>query len=230
MGALLIGAHGYVKAFELTRALVAAARCHGAHVVEARVRGVSQRDGEVIVETGRGSLSAGAVVVTAGSWSSEIDFGGSRARVPVRPVRGQLLHLSWQGSPLHRVTWGDDCYFVPWEDGTTLLGATMEEAGFEEKTTVEGINRLMTAGCDLIPATRSAALASARVGLRPGTPDALPIIGWSNAMPNVMYATGHFRNGVLLCPLTAQLVARAMIDDADDSAFCAIGPQRFGEL
>jgi glycine oxidase len=106
----------------------------------------------------------------------------------------------------------------------------MEEVGFTERTTVEGISGLMTAACDLVPAAKGAALASARVGLRPGTPDALPIIGWSRALPNVMYATGHFRNGVLLCPLTAQLVARAMIDDVEDPAFAAIGPQRFGDL
>ena len=229
-GALLIPAHGYVKAGELTRALVAAARCHGAQVVEGpRVRRLAQRDGELIVETGRGTLSAGAVVVTAGSWSGQIDLGAS-PRVPVRPVRGQLLHLTWQGEPLRRVTWGDHCYLVPWEDGTTLLGATMEEVGFDERTTVEGIGGLMSAACELVPAARAASLASARVGLRPGTPDALPIIGWSRALPNVMYATGHFRNGVLLCPLTAQLVARALIDHVDDPAFAAIGPQRFGFL
>jgi glycine oxidase len=71
---------------------------------------------------------------------------------------------------------------------------------------------------------------SARAGLRPGTPDALPLIGWSNAMPNLMYATGHFRNGVLLCPLTAQLVADAVLDGAVDSALKATNPQRFGDV
>ena len=78
--------------------------------------------------------------------------------------------------------------------------------------------------------TAGAALTSARAGLRPGTPDALPIVGWSTALPNLMYATGHFRNGVLLCPLTAHLVARAMIDNEIDPALEAIGPQRFGAL
>ena len=229
-GALRIDAHGYVRAGELTRALVAAARCHGAHVVEgSRVRGISVRERDLVVETGRGSLTAGAVVVTAGSWSSQIDVGGA-ARLPVRPVRGQLLHLAWHGDPLRRVTWGDHCYLVPWEDGTVLLGATMEEAGFDERTTVDGVRRLMTAACDLVPAAANATLVSARAGLRPGTPDALPIVGWSQAVPNVMYATGHFRNGVLLSPLTAQLVARAMIDNVNDAALDAIGPRRFGAL
>jgi glycine oxidase len=231
IGALLIGAHGYVRAGELTRALVAAARSHGAHVVEStRVRGISARENNLVVETGRGSLTAGAVVVTAGSWSGQIAVGGQTSRVPVRPVRGQMLHLAWKGAPLRRVTWGDHCYLVPWDDGTVLVGATMEEVGFDERTTVEGVRRLMTAACDLVPAAAEASLGSARVGLRPGTPDALPIIGWSTALPNVMYATGHFRNGVLLCPLTAQLVGRAMIDNVIDPALEAIGPGRFGVL
>jgi glycine oxidase len=230
-GALLIGAHGYVRAGELTRALIEGARCHGAHVVEpARVRRISGHGNDLVVETSGGSLTAGAVVVTAGSWSGQIDVGDSTPRVPVRPVRGQLLHLAWHGAPLMRVTWGDDCYIVPWDDGTVLVGATMEEAGFDERTTVDGVRRLMAAACDLVPATANASLSSARVGLRPGTPDALPIIGWSRALPNLMYATGHFRNGVLLCPLTAQLVGRAMIDGAIDPALEAIGPERFGAL
>jgi glycine/D-amino acid oxidase-like deaminating enzyme len=106
----------------------------------------------------------------------------------------------------------------------------MEEVGFDERTTVDGVKRLMTAACDLVPAAAGAALLSARVGLRPGTPDALPIIGWSKAVPNLMYATGHFRNGVLLAPLTSQLVARAMIDDVIDPALEGVAPQRFGAL
>ncbi len=229
VGSLMIGAHGYVRAGELTRALVAAARCHGAHLVEStRVRGITRRGDDLLVETERGSLNAGAVVVTAGSWSGQIAVGEPDARVPVRPVRGQLLHLAWQGEPLRRVTWGDHCYLVPWDNGTLLVGATMEEVGFDERTTVDGVRRLLTAACELVPAASSASLTSARVGLRPGTPDALPIIGWSKALPNLMYATGHFRNGVLLCPLTAQLVARAMIDNVIDPALGAIGPERFG--
>lgn len=228
-GALLIGAHGYVRAGELTHALVAAARRHGAQIVEGScVRSISKGEGDLFVETNRGLLTAGAVVVTAGSWSGQIGVGAGALRVPVRPVRGQLLHLEWQGTPLRRVTWGDNCYLVPWDNGTVLVGATMEEVGFDERTTVDGIRRLMTAACELVPAAAGASLSSARVGLRPGTPDALPIIGWSTALPNVMYATGHFRNGVLLCPLTAQLVANAMIDNRIDPALDAIGPQRFG--
>ena len=229
-GALFIGAHGYVQASELTRALVAAAQHHGAQFVEgSRASGVTKRGADLVVETGRESLTAGAVVVTAGSWAGQIDVVGG-ARVPVRPVRGQLLHLAWQGAPLQRVTWGDHCYMVPWDDGTLLLGATQEEVGFDERTTVDGVRQLMNAACELVPDAAKASLMSARVGLRPGTPDTMPIIGWSQAAPNLMYATGHFRNGVLLSPLTAQLVADAMLSNNIDPALAAIGPLRFGAL
>ena len=228
-GALLIPAHGYVNAGELTRALVAAARSHEAHVIEGRVRKVAWRDGAVAVETGRGPLSADMVILAAGSWSGHIEMPGI-ARLPVRPVRGQLLHLASEGAPLHRVTWGDRCYLVPWEDGTVLVGATMEEVGFDERTTAGGVRQLLEAACQLVPSLANAAVLSARAGLRPGTPDALPLIGWSDAMPNVMYATGHFRNGVLLCPITAQLVADAVLDGVLDPALAATRPQRFGDL
>jgi glycine oxidase len=229
IGALLIPAHGYVNAGELTRALVAAARSCDAHLIEGRARSITRRGSTLLVETGRGSLSAEVVVLAAGSWSGQIAVPGA-GPVPVKPVRGQLLHLALDGQPLRRVTWGDRCYFVPWDDGTLLVGATMEEVGFDERTTVDGVRRLLAAACDLVPSAANAALLSARAGLRPGTPDALPVIGWSNAMPNLMYATGHFRNGVLLCPLTAQLVADAVLDGVVDPAMTATRPQRFGHL
>jgi glycine oxidase len=228
-GALLIPPHGYVNAVELTLALVAAARRHGANVIGGHVSSIAYRDRAVLVETARGQLSADVAVVAAGSWSGRIDITGA-SRVPVRPVRGQLLHLAWNGAPLQRVTWGDHCYLVPWDDGTLLVGATMEEVGFDERTTAEAVRRLLDAACELVPSVSNAAFLSARAGLRPGTPDALPVIGWSTAMPDVMYATGHFRNGVLLCPLTAKLVADAILDGNTDPALAATSPRRFGEV
>jgi glycine/D-amino acid oxidase-like deaminating enzyme len=142
-----------------------------------------------------------------------------------------MLHLMWKSSPaLRRVTWGERCYLVPWDDGTLLVGATMEEVGFDEKTTTAGVQDLLDAACALVPHVRDAGFLGARVGLRPGTPDAMPIVGWSRSGANVMYATGHFRNGVLLAPLTAQLVADAILAGRVDPALEAIGPQRFGEL
>jgi len=228
-GGLLIQTHGFVGAADLTRALAAAARRAGAQLVEAsRVRRIALRDGDTVVETDRGSLTGGAAVVAAGAWSGGIAIDGVTARVPVRPVRGQLLALAWNGTPLRRVTWSGRCYLVPWDDGTLLVGATVEEAGFDERATVAGVRDLLEAACDVVPHAWSAAFKGARVGLRPATADDLPVIGASSATPHVMYATGHYRNGVLLAPLTAQLVADAMLVGRIDPLLALVSPARFG--
>jgi glycine oxidase len=231
IGSLQIEAHGFVAAADLTRALVAAARRYGAQLIEpSRVRRISGRSGDMIVETDRGSLTSNAVVLAAGSWSGEIAVDGVSMRVPVRPVRGQLLLLGWTGTPLRRVTWSSRCYLVPWDDGTLLVGATVEEAGFDERATVAGVRDLLEAVSDLIPHAWAAAFRGARVGLRPATTDGLPVIGASSVLPNLMYATGHYRNGVLLAPLTAKLVADAMLDNVADPVLRLVSPSRFGDL
>ena len=121
--------------------------------------------------------------------------------------------------------------WVRWKDDDRLVvGATVEHTGFEERNTVGGVRGLFEAVCDLVPGAWNATLLSARVGLRPGSPDPLPIIGWSGAVPRLMYATGHYRNGVLLAPLTAELVANAMVDGTDDPALRLTSPSRFGTL
>ncbi len=229
VGALLIEDHGFVGANDLTRALVASARRRGAQLIEqSRVRRVFTQDDDFVVETDRGTLTADAVVVAAGSWSGEIGVDGVTTRLPVRPVRGQLVYLNWTGAPLRRVTWTHRCYFVPWDDGTLLVGATMEEAGFDERVTVAGVRDLLESACELVPHAWSAGFLGARVGLRPGTPDDLPVIGMSASLPNLFYATGHYRNGVLLAPLTAKLVADELLDQRIDPALAKFRPARFG--
>jgi glycine oxidase len=231
VGALVVPTHGFTAAGELTRALAVGARRYGAQVIEgSAVRRIAPNAGELIVETDRGSLGGTAVVLAAGSWSGQIQVEGIRAHLPVRPVRGQSLRLAWRGPALQRVTWGSRCYLVPWEDGTLLVGATVEDTGFEERTTVAGVRDLLEAACELVPQAWKAGFAGARAGLRPATTDELPIIGASRVVPNLMYATGHYRNGILLAPLTAQLVADAMIDNRVDPALEAVSPARFGDL
>ena len=231
IGGLLIETHGFVAATDLTRALAAAARRQGAQLIEpSAVRRIARRDGDVVVETDRGSLVGNAVVLAAGSWSSDVAIEGVTDRVPVRPVRGQLLSLGWVGTPLRRVTWSSRCYLVPWDDGTLLVGATVEEAGFDERTTVEGVRGLLDAVCATVPHAITCGFRGARVGFRPATKDDLPVIGASSALPNLMYATGHYRNGVLLAPLTAQLVADAMLDNRIDPMLASVSPSRFGKL
>jgi glycine oxidase len=227
-GALLIPSHGFVGATGLTQALIAAAQRYGAELLECtQAAAIRRRDGRLLVETDRGSLMSDAVVLAAGSWSGQIDVDGL-PDVPVRPVRGQLMRLAWSGAPLRRVVWAERCYMVPWDDGTLLVGATVEEAGFDERTTVAAVRDLLDAACEVIPKAWTCGFLGARVGFRPAATDLMPIIGRSRTIPNLMYATGHYRNGVLLAPLTARLVADAMLDGQVDPVLDEIGPQRFG--
>jgi glycine oxidase len=231
IGGLLIPHHGYVAAADLTRALTAAARRHGAQLIEhGRVRRIVRAGTDLRVETDRGSLSGNGVVLAAGSWSGQIFIEDVETRLPVRPVRGQLLQLAWMGALLSRVVWSERCYLVPWDDGTLLVGATVEEAGFDEKTTTAGVRDLIEAAAEIVPHAWTAGFSAARAGLRPGTPDEIPVIGPSSVLPNVMYATGHYRNGVLLAPLTAQLVADAILEGRFDPLLHTTSPQRFGRL
>ncbi len=177
------------------------------------------------------AIRADAAVLAAGSWAGAVSIEGVSNRVPVRPIRGQLLHLQWSGAQqLRRILWSERCYIVPWQNGTVLVGATEEDAGFDERTTLAGIQDLIDAACELVPHAWTASLLAAKVGLRPATPDHIPIIGWSRAIPNLMYATGHYRNGILLAPLTAELVANAVLDGRADPMLELTSPQRFGEL
>src|SRR4029078_11397556 len=120
----------------------------------------------------------------------------------VRPVRGQLVRLEVERPVARHVLWGPGCYVVPLQDGGVLVGATVENVGFDDRPTAAGVRSLLNAATSWFPALENALCAGARVGLRPGTDDELPIVGASSTMPSLFYATGHFRNGILLTPLT----------------------------
>ena len=253
-GGLRIAPHGFVGARDLTDALRSAAVAHGVsfRTATAATRVAADGDGVRIDTAGEGLLCDTAVLA-AGSWSGRIEVDGAEP-LPVRPVRGQLLHLGWPAPALGRVVWAPGCYVVPWSDGSVLVGATVEEVGFDERATVAGVQALIDATGEVLPAVREASFKTARVGLRPATPDRLPVIGRSAAVPGLVYASGHFRYGVLLAPLTAALVADivdghgsgaaepaavsdpAVASDAGpsraagalDAALAATAPSRFG--
>ena len=228
--ALLVRTHGFVVVADLCGALAAASIRHGARVhVPAHVRRIVRREGRLEIQLDHDRLTAGHVVVAAGSWSGQIAIDGVPP-LPVRPVRGQLLQIASDGPALNRIIWGSRCYLVPTGDGTILVGATVEDAGFDERTTVAGVRDLLEAACDLVPHLWQASFVAARVGLRPATADEMPIIGRSVKMPGLVYATGHYRNGVLLAPLTAHAVADLVLDHLEDPLFTGASPQRFGEF
>lgn len=229
-GGLFIPQHGFVGVASLTGAAVAAAEERGAEVVvETGALSVTGKPGGGIeVRTPSGPFEADACVLAAGSWTTRITVEGAEP-VPVTPVRGQLLQLSAPRGLLTRVVWGSAGYLVPWPDGSILAGATVEDVGFDEGTTQEGRHALMEMAVALVPALRNASIADARAGLRPRGPDDLPLIGRSKVVPGLVYATGHYRNGVLLAPLTADLVRRLVFDRAAQTV-PALDPLRCGSL
>ena len=229
-GGLVVSTHGFVNASALTFALRHAAAKHGVCFISgAEVIEISSHEGSVVIKSAGGTLLSDAAVLAAGSWVSRILIEGV-SPLPIRPVRGQLLRLLWTEASLVRIVWGAGCYVVPWSDGSILVGATVEDAGFDECATVSGVTSLLEAVCELLPAAQGAGFDAVRVGLRPATPDDLPVVGRSAAIPNLVYATGHYRNGVLLAPLTAHLVASLILDGRQDPVLGAIGPSRFGEF
>lgn len=233
IGGLLIDVHGFVGVPEFTDALAAAAMRAGARfALDSRVITISSSaDGRLVVHTENGPTVADRVVLAAGSWTSQIRIEGIAPLIGVKPVRGQLLHLAWQTSqPLRHVLWGTDCYIVPWLNGRVLVGATVEDAGYDERATAAGVRDLLEAGCALVPHLWQASFEEVRVGLRPGSPDDLPIVGPSEVLPGLIYATGHYRNGVLLTPLTAALVAALVMGDTTDPALDVLRPGRIGRL
>jgi glycine oxidase len=226
LGALFAPMHAYVAVPALTEALAWAALRHGVELETGRrIANLSQAGDHLTVTSEDGmAWTASTVVLAAGSWSGHVD--SARAARAVRPVRGQLLRLSWKGQPISHILWGPDCYVVPWRDGTVLVGATVEEVGFDERTTAAGVRDLLDAVCELLPEAWRATFIEARAGLRPATSDGLPIIGRSTETPGLIYATGHYRNGVLLAPLTAAVVADLILEGQEDPVLAITGPGR----
>jgi glycine oxidase len=173
-------------------------------------------------------LCAPNVVLAAGPWTAEIDGLPADARLPVRPVKGQILRLRDPAGPglLSRVLRFDGGYVVPRGDGRYVLGATVEERGFSLQPTVGPIYELLRDAHDLIPGISELEIEELSVGLRPGTPDNAPAIG-PGAVDGLVWATGHYRNGILLAPLTAQLVAGVLVgEEMPDDLRLACAPER----
>jgi glycine oxidase len=172
-------------------------------------------------------VAAGHVVVAAGPWSGALAAVPEHARVPVRPVKGQSLRLRDPSGPglIDRVVRWDGGYLVPRSDGRYVLGATVEERGFDTAITAGAVHDLLRDGSELVPGVLELEIEELIAGLRPGTPDNVPVIGAGAAAPGLVWATGHYRNGALLAPVTADLVVAALCGEGEvDPAY---GPQRF---
>ena len=230
-GALLIPTHGFVGVTALTLAAATAAEKSGASFTTATgaIRIFSSAGNRVAVETSSSKVEADRVVLAAGSWSSAITIEAADP-IPVKPIRGQLIQLQTDPGALRRVVWGPDGYLVPWPDGSVLVGSTVEDVGFDESHTPEAVAKLRAAAVSLVPSLAGAEITGVRTGLRPKGPDDVPILGKSRAVPGLIYATAHYRNGVLFTPLTVQLVRDLVFDRAADPALRDLDPSRVGKL
>jgi glycine oxidase len=185
-----------------------------------RVRGVGLGDGE--------RLEGDQVVIAAGVWSSEIPGIPRRAAVPIRPVKGQILRLHDPAGPglLSRVVRRGGVYIVPRGDGRYVIGGTMEERGFDTTVTAGAVFELLRDAIELVPGVSELVIDECSAGLRPGTPDNLPVIGRGD-VEGLYWATGHRRSGILLAPITAELMVGALAGEPMPDAAAAFSPDRF---
>ncbi|HVE79627.1 MAG TPA: FAD-dependent oxidoreductase [Gemmatimonadaceae bacterium] len=204
-GGVLHPRDGAVDNVALLAALARLAADHpGVTVSRGHARALRLGGGRVRVDGGSGpTIEAARVVLAAGAWVSRI--AGLPRRLPVEPMRGQMI--AYRDASLRHVIYGAGGYLVPRDDGRTLVGATMERVGFAVGTTPEGESQLTRTALALVPGLREAPRLAAWSGLRPMTPDLLPIIGTDPDAPELIYACGHSRNGVLLAPITGDAVA-----------------------
>lgn len=174
---------------------------------------------------------AAATVLAAGCWSGALGWLPADARPPVRAVKGQILTLRGPESEpaCERIVATERVYAVPRADGRLIVGATVEELGFDMRVTAGGVHELLREAYRVLPDIAELELTETLAGMRPGTPDNAPIIGWG-ALDGLLIATGHFRNGVLLAPVTGEAIAALLMgrDPAHDIA--AFSPARFAEI
>jgi len=209
-GALFFPEEASIDPRLLARALYLTAHKAGASFVTGQViRIVHSENRAVAVDHERGRIEATAVVLAAGSWSAGVEGNALPARA-VRPVRGQIAVLDTRPPLLQRVVFSEKGYVVPRADGRLLCGSTMEEVGHERAITAGGIRGVLDLAIEIAPALLNAPIIDTWCNFRPASPDGWPILG-ASTVSNLYYATGHTRNGILLCPITANAVSAAIL-------------------
>lgn len=228
-GGILAPGDGQIDPAALVAALALAAERAGARIVSdadvvegligaGRIEGVATADGR---------YEADHVVLATGCWSGSAPWLPEEARPPVRPVKGQVVDLRGPAGfvarlPVH-TPW---VYVVPRPDGRVLVGATVEEQGFDVSVTAGAVLELLREAYRVLPDVAELELVGARAGLRPGTPDNAPLIG-RGALEGLVLATGHYRNGILLAPITAEAVAALLAGDEPDPVTAPFAAERF---
>lgn len=231
-GALISPAERNVQVTRLTQAYAQGAALHGAHIFEGCSVGqfLQQKQHIIGVETVQGSIHTKAVVLAAGAWASA--WHAATPKPPIFPVKGQMLALRALSSHILRHTiyaHGIGC-ILPKADGSIYVGATSEHTGFDKTVTLEGIGALLAILEKLAPQLKNARFERAWAGLRPGSADHLPLIGPSQTLPGLWLAGGHYRDGILLGPLTGYILAELIQGHPSPSHLDLkpFDPDRFG--
>lgn len=225
-GAVYVANESQVDNRRLSRALFAACTNLGVRFAEAgdvevecdarRVRGIRTR---------RGFVPAGAIVNATGAWAGSLAGIPLHARVAVRPIAGEMVALAVPRGFAHGLVWSGGTYLVPRGDGRLLVGATVLDRGFDVRVTARGVAALLAVALRMAPALGEFALVETWAGLRPGSHDGLPYLG-RTALDGYFVAAGHYRNGILLAPITAQALAALVAEESPSVDLAAFDPKR----
>ncbi|GAA4500287.1 glycine oxidase ThiO [Actinoallomurus oryzae] len=233
-GGLLAPADGSIDPRRLTAALLTAVERLGGTVVRERVAEVLTEDGRAagVRLDGGDVVRAHQVVLAAGPWSQDVKGVPDGVLPPVRPVKGQVVRLRsatpFLGRCVRGLVRGSSVYLVPRADGEIVVGATQEEMGFDTTVTAGGVWELLRDARELLPGVTELEFAEVRAGLRPGSPDNAPVLG-ASALPGLLLATGHFRGGVLLAPVTGDVMAELLATGSMPEVARPFSPARFSE-
>ena len=188
------------------------------------------------VETSRGFVSTDMVVISGGAWTSLLGLTARSGKTSsdktlpnlcIEPVRGQMLCFEANPQIARHVIYTPRGYIVPRRDGRLLAGSTTEHAGFDRRVTAEGVSAILSAALEIAPRIGALHLAASWAGLRPRAADGLPVLGPYAEIDGLFYATGHYRNGILLAPITGELIAGAIVDKVASTSLSSFSPDRF---
>lgn len=231
-GGLLAPEDGSVDPRRLAPALLAAGERLGVRLVRRRAKGLLvERDAAAGIMLDDGTeVRADRVLLAAGPWSGDLEGLPAGTVPPVRPVKGQVIRLRTPVPFLRRTTRGlvkgSSVYLVPRADGEIVIGATQEELGFDTRVTAGGLWELLRDARELLPGLTELEFAEVTAGLRPGSPDNAPLMG-PTGLPGLYLGTGHFRNGILLAPVSADALAAMLLDGPVPEVAAPFSPARF---
>src|SRR6266568_328289 len=210
----------------LTAAILKAAQCNGAEIFSGNgakaIWREKNRCAGLVLQNEK--VEAKWTIIAAGCFSAAIE--GIAPYAPVRPAKGQMVALRADDLKIERVLWSEKIYLVPRNDGRIVAGATVEYAGFDKRTTAGGIEKILSAAIDLAPGLANARIEETWAGLRPDSTDHLPILGPTD-IDGLLMATGHFRSGILLTPITARLVREWIMEQRVSVEWERFSPLRF---